>query len=85
VNIPIDDPESDFDYDEICIRAMSFDEDKNTVTGKIVLGLDNIEGYQTDKTVTVDIESIIFWRFEFENKFFSADDTYLIAKLQTNQ
>ncbi|MBE6851974.1 MAG: hypothetical protein E7505_00660 [Ruminococcus sp.] len=85
VNIPIDDPEIDFDYDEICIRAMSFDEDKNTVTGKIVLGLDNIEGYQTDKTVTVDTESIIFWRFEFENKFFSADDTYLIAKLQTNQ
>jgi hypothetical protein len=81
IRIPGDESENEFDCEEICIEAISVNTEENTVTGRILIGLDFTERYETDKVITISIENVIFWRFEHEGRYFSADDSYLIASL----
>lgn len=48
------------------------------IKGTIVDGVDEIEDFCTGSTLSVPPESIFFWRLEIDNKYYFADDSYLL-------
>jgi len=74
-----DETDEDDDFsDEICIRAVCIDTEKGTVTGEVVVDSPISEEYTLNNLVTLNLENVIFWRFETSDTFLSSDDTYLL-------
>lgn len=77
-NVPVPaESNSSYDTDEVYIKVEDISDDYSEVTGKVTIESELIPEYINGNIITLFTENMMFWRFEYQGEYFSADDTYI--------